>query len=152
MKSHWEYFKYVIRHKRNVYREGRKLGLGRWRLLKHDLSKFSKAEWNPYRRRFFGPESERKSDKVLADFQYAWLHHLQRNPHHWQSWIIPGEPEVALLPSEEELREMVADWEAMGIEFGNTARDYYLQNKDRMVMHSVTRRITEVLLKVWEVE
>ena len=54
MKTTIKYLKYIIEHKKNVFIEGRKLGLSRWQLLKHDLSKFSRSEFKQYRDYFFG--------------------------------------------------------------------------------------------------
>lgn len=53
MNKHWQYFKYVIRHKWYTLIECAKLGIF-WRGIVHDLSKFSKAEWGPYVEWFYG--------------------------------------------------------------------------------------------------
>ena len=74
MLMHWRYLKAVLRHKRFVYQEGRKLGLGVWQLLIHDWSKFTPRMWGPYARAFYGPKNQAtgKPDGQ-ADFDAAWL-------------------------------------------------------------------------------
>jgi hypothetical protein len=144
MLKHLRYLLYVLRHKRLVYREGRKLGLGRWRLLTHDLSKFSRAEWGPYVEWFYGREDGKgwrnAPSKVVrtetrytitqtspfivefrakreAEFQAAWQHHYRNNSHHWEYWLFKNEA------NEDEARqmgwydrlEMIADWKAAGL-------------------------------------
>lgn len=56
IKPHWQYLKYVLRHKKYVWIFGRKLDLGMWRLLVHDISKFTLKEWYPYVDFFYGPK------------------------------------------------------------------------------------------------
>lgn len=145
---YWQYFKYVCRHKKNVYREGRKLGLGRAQLLRHDLSKFLPDEFIPYAWKFFG-NGKMHEDKVKDSFKKAWLKHCHRNRHHAQHWHIDGE---ALYPGRKFVLEMVVDWEAMGIEFGNTARDWYLKKGHVYAMHNATRALVEHQLKVGDYE
>jgi hypothetical protein len=82
MLSHLRYLKYVLIHKWFVFLECCKLGIPIRGLL-HDLSKFSPAEWNGYRKRFFVPSSSSG-----AEFDAAWLRHQHRNPHHWQFWLL----------------------------------------------------------------
>src|SRR5688572_29402107 len=107
MKAHFKYASYVARHKWFVLRAGLKTKAPLWRLLIHDWSKLTPAEWRPYVRTFYGrtpgpvelrhrfhgrPNDERnladwKADRAAA-FDKAWLHHQHRNPHHWQHWLL----------------------------------------------------------------
>jgi hypothetical protein len=54
MTSHLKYLHYVLRHKWYVLRAGLATGAPLWRLVIHDWSKFSPAEWSPYVRMFYG--------------------------------------------------------------------------------------------------
>ena len=47
MKLYYEYLKYVLEHKKNVFKTCRKRGL-KLHALTHDLSKFSPSEFIPY--------------------------------------------------------------------------------------------------------
>ena len=103
MKSHWQYLKYIVRHKWYVFQECRKLGII-WRGITHDLSKFRLDEWLPYLRKFYGTwpkQTElnvyektyiwpRTQEDVDMDFDRAWLRHIHRNSHHWQYWLYVG--------------------------------------------------------------
>lgn len=85
MRAHLRYLRYVVRHKWFVFLEGRKLGLGSGQLIKHDWSKFLPSEWFPYVHFFYG----KPGDSVTSAFDFAWLLHQKRNPHHWQWWCLP---------------------------------------------------------------
>lgn len=123
-----KYLRYVLAHKFYVFRAGlaiRKVcqvpePLWRWvwRLLVHDLSKFSPAEWTPYVDQFYGDEPEAMSAKLERQrrFNAAWLHHIHANPHHWQHHILHEDSGkvIVLIPHAALVHEMVADWLAAG--------------------------------------
>ena len=71
----------TTKHKVFVFRAGLKVGAPIWRLVIHDLSKYTPAEAPHYGRQFFGDKSQ--PDQFAA----AWLHHQNRNPHHLEYWI-----------------------------------------------------------------
>jgi hypothetical protein len=59
MRAHAKYLSYVVRHKWFVFLAGLKTGAPLWRLIIHDWSKFTPAEWGPYVRNFYGaPRAE----------------------------------------------------------------------------------------------
>ncbi len=115
MKQYFKNLNYILEHKRNVYIEGRKLGVGRIQLLKRDLSKLTSNEFTQYARSFFGAK---KSDKIDSDMNLAWLNHKHKNKHHWQYWLDIKNKEIVPLemPSKYFL-EMLADWNAMSRKF-----------------------------------
>lgn len=130
----------VLKHKAFVVQAGFFLRVPFSKLLLHDLSKFSPAEFEAYRRQFFPADEE---ERLQSGFDGAWLHHCHHNPHHWQHWILNGEP---LPMPEEEIREMVADWIAAGRAYGglgNTLEGWVMANYPRMLLHP----ITDVLLR-----
>lgn len=88
LRTQWLYLLAVLRHKRFVYQEGRKLGLTVWRCLIHDWQKFLPIEWFPYANAFYGSGGG-KTGKPQGDnvFDWAWLHHQHLGPHHWQYWL-----------------------------------------------------------------
>jgi hypothetical protein len=86
MRRHLAYLWYVLRHKWFVFQEGRKLGLPLWQLIKHDWSKFSRAEWFPYAATFYNEDGSKKDYEETVEFTIAWMHHQHNNPHHWQYW------------------------------------------------------------------
>jgi hypothetical protein len=97
----------------------------------HDVSKFSQEEFIPYCQKFF-PASKLPDfvEPFPADFDKAWEHHYQSNSHHWENWATQEHHH----PYAEEcyLVCMVCDWMAMGMKFGDTAREYYEANLDKI--------------------
>jgi hypothetical protein len=130
-----------------VFVVGRKLKVSYWRLLKHDLSKFTPAEFGRYARNFYG-----KGDD---NFSLAWLHHQNRNDHHWEYWVNRtsyNQPRDGTIPMPETaVREMVADWLAAGKVYNGKWPDlgnfvWFRQNAQFMNMNLVTWiKLQEVL-------
>lgn len=153
--NHLRYLRYLIRHKWFVFVAGLKTGAPLWRLLIHDWSKFTRAEWGPYVRRFYGGGGNDE------EFRKAWLHHIEANDHHWENWCpterlrlyLGRHPRVnfgryAHEMPEPAIREMVADW--MGAGRAITGRwcvhHWYERNKDEMILHPETREMVERVL------
>jgi hypothetical protein len=160
VKAHFQYLKYVVRHKWFVARACLKMGVPLWRAIVHDWTKFTPSEWGPYVHQFFNPDGSRRTvrDKSGAydpnqqpdAFKFAWLHH-QRNKHHWQAWVSIGDfGNITALPMPETyIREMVADWIGAGqaISGETSPVPWYEANKEKKVLHLQTRLRTEELLK-----
>lgn len=85
MKRYWVYLKSVLRHKKFVYLEGRKLGLSRWRLFWHDWDKFLPDEFMDYAKAFYTPDGQSRYEE--RHLEWAWMNHQHRNKHHWQYWV-----------------------------------------------------------------
>ena len=156
--SHLRYASYVIRHKWFVLLAGLRTGAPLWRLIVHDWSKLTPAEWGPYVRKFYGSWGAAASwdhaDAIKAAvddaFDAAWLHHQHRSPHHWQHWVLrqdDGEVKVLRMPPKL-VREMVADW--MGAGRAITGRwdvaGWYAANRDKVVLHPDVRVQVENLI------
>lgn len=160
MTPHLKYLRYVIRHKWYVFQAGLEIGVPIWQLVIHDWSKFLPGEWFPYVDFFYGKKDiQGRSLGAVGHyhkpgdshaFDSAWNHHQKANPHHWQYWILirdTGE-NLALLMPEKYTREMVADWRGAGMAQGKPDTwAWYLANKDKMTLHSETRRLVEFLLE-----
>lgn len=148
MKPHLQYAKYVIRHKWFVFVAGRKTGAPLWRLIIHDWSKLTPAEWGPYVRSFYGPQP--RTDEVKLAFNRAWLHHQHRNAHHWQHWLLredSGNLKTLTMP-QSLVREMVADW--MGAGRAITGKwevaEWYAKNRDTIQLAGSTRYDVDALI------
>ena len=150
MRPHLRYARYVARHKWFVFRAGLRVGAPLWRLLIHDWSKLTPAEWTPYVRSFYG--SQGRTPEVRAAFDRAWLHHQHRNPHHWQHWLLrEDDGDTNVLPMPPKLaREMVADWMGAGRAITGrwAAAEWYVQNAHRIVLADETRVQVEALLGI----
>ena len=129
-----KYLKYLIKHKYYVTVECFKRGLY-WRGLTHDLSKFLPDEFIPYMNFFYGKSKE----FAQSQFDFAWLKHQKRNPHHWQWWILKedsGEYKIFEM-SREYREEMLCDWHGAGKAImgkNSNTKEWYLKNKDKTII------------------
>lgn len=159
MKKHWNYFKYVIRHKWFVFIEGRKLNIPMWRLIIHDWQKFTPTEWCPYVMTFYGPwKYKERPDWLVNSFNRAWLHHIHYGPHHWQHWLLVYDDdkkdyETIKMPKIY-CQEMLADWRAAGIAItGNDNTDkWYSDRRERfmVMLHPENRKWIESQLGIFD--
>jgi hypothetical protein len=162
MKAHLRYLLYVVRHKWFVLLSGLRLGVPILRLVFHDWTKFTRAEWGPYVAFFYGHGMTRGQaaaldynfpvdDATELAFEYAWNHHQNHQDHHWQHWIRFGDDGTILaLPMPDVCRrEMLADWMGAGRALGKPdTQAWYMANKDKMRLHPETRAWIEDELRL----
>lgn len=112
----------------------------------HDVSKYLKAEYDAYDNYFYG----KKTEKVKTEFNYAWLHHIHNNPHHWQYWVLVNDEDgtKALEMPREYVIEMICDWWSFSHKTGNLYEifDWYKSHKKNMILHENTKKLIEELL------
>lgn len=148
--KHLKYFVYICKHKWFVLLAGLRVGgIPFWRLLIHDYTKFSKAEWAPYVERFFNGNSGKEDKTYDPDsFKEAWKHHWQNNPHHWEYWA-KFDGQLAVPMPVAYIREMVADWIGAGRAITGKwgIEDWYNKTKDKQNLHYLTRELVENALK-----
>ncbi len=153
MKAHWQYLRYFLVHKRDVFAWCCRYGIPLAGIV-HDLSKFHPREWFPYVDYFYGgpwPESNHgysgTKGWVQARFDAAWLHHIHSNPHHHQYWVLRADDgKVTALPMPDRYRrEMLADWRGAGMAINgeDEPQNWYLKNRENMLLHPETRRWVE---------
>ncbi|MFH2013801.1 MAG: DUF5662 family protein [Patescibacteria group bacterium] len=117
-------------------------------IYNHDSSKYSDEEFYSYRKKFF-PEAGEKTDS--EEFNLALLHHYRVNPHHWEYWIIPkNDKNLALQMPHEYLFEMLCDWTALSLKFGDYPSEFYNKNKERMILHEETIQDIEKMIKIFD--
>ena len=115
----------------------------------HDASKSNLDEYVAYDRYFYGGN---RSYMVVQDFNYAWLAHIHRNPHHWQYWVLhnddPGEGMVILDMPLNYIIEMICDWWSFSWAKGNLREifSWYIEHKDYMKLSDRTRKTVEDIL------
>lgn len=154
MKKYLRYARYVIRHCKYVRRACFAKGLY-WQGIVHDLSKWRQSEFIPYARFFYGPKPPMRNttgyykptDTGNDAFDFAWLLHQKRNPHHWQFWILQedeGGVKVLEIPHRYRL-EMLCDWygASMAQGYGGKSRTWYAANREKMQLHPATRAWVE---------
>jgi hypothetical protein len=116
------------------------------RIKTHDLSKWTE-EYKAYDKYFYGGE---KTKEVKDAFNFAWLHHIHSNPHHWQHWVLINDEDgtTALEMPEEYVIEMLCDHLAFSFKSGKLDEifDWYKTHKANMILHKNTKILYEDLL------
>lgn len=159
IKCYWDYFKYVIEHKKNVFIECWKEGLY-FHAFTHDLSKFSLTEFKAYAINFYAEKDcsrceyywhcDRYKIITLGSGEYAkeckeyryWdfidtkRHHYRHNKHHWNYWIGKEIPEIYI-------KQMICDWKAMCKKSGGTVQEFYMLNHDTIEINHNSRVLLE---------
>ena len=151
-----EYTQYIIEHKKNVEKAYHWLidhGILDIResipslCVEHDMSKYQPEEYDAYDAYFYGGN---KTKKAESDFNYAWLHHIHNNPHHWQHWVLINDDDgiKALEMPENYVYEMICDWLSFSHKTGNLYEifDWYESHKNNMILHLNTKKLVEEIL------
>lgn len=118
-------------------------------IKEHDKSKYSIEEFEGYRKKFYPIIGE---DFDEEEFEKAWEHHQEHNLHHWQSMRAIDYDHVFIL---EYTIEMICDWFAMAMQFGESHRDYYNKNKDKIELEKWQHELIEEVyqaLDLWVAE
>lgn len=121
----------------------------------HDASKYDIEEYDAYDQYFYGGN---RSYQVVQDFNYAWLDHQKKNPHHWQYWVLINddaeEGDVALRMPLVYIYEMIADWWTFSWKSDNLMEmfKWYGDHRSHIMLHPETRVIVEDILKrMWNI-
>ena len=161
--KYFKYLRYLLVHKFWVAVFCFQNGLI-WRGLIHDWSKFLLDELIPYVNFFYGKDGAvhrgaqksgyyKPSETDDEKFDFAWLKHQKRNKHHWQWWVLPKDDgtTLAMKMKHKYVIEMICDWrgagKAQGFKKDNT-KEWYKNNKDKMILHSETRKEVEEILSL----
>lgn len=121
-------------------------------ILEHDVSKYKDDEYLAYDAYFYGERDGDGNEEVKREFEYAWLRHIHRNPHHWQHWVLindePGEGIVALDMPHKYIIEMICDWWAFSWKEKKLGEifSWYAGHKDYMKLSEKTHMIIEDIL------
>lgn len=115
-------------------------------IAQHDASKYSCHEYDAYCAYFYG----KKTAEVKEQFDYAWLHHIHNNPHHWQYWLLKednGDLKALEMPYEY-IIEMICDHWAFSWKADNLYEifDWYEKNRSKMILHKNTQKNYEDIL------
>lgn len=121
-----------------------------WQICyKHDESKTQPDEYYAYDAYFYG---NNRSYQVVQDFNYAWLNHIHRNPHHWQHWILNNDDkelgEMILDMPVNYIIEMICDWWAFSWQKGDLYEifKWYDERKDYIKLSEKTLKTLEDIL------
>lgn len=117
-------------------------------IFAHDESKYDQDEYEAYDNYFYG----NRSYDVVDKFNYAWLAHIHKNPHHWQHWILinddPEEGEKILDMPDCYIIEMICDWWSFSWKSGDLIEifDWYEKHSKYMKLSQYTRQKVEDIL------
>lgn len=154
------YEKYIEEHRENISKAFNELNkttiilqYGGWDLLEimeerintHDLSKYSKEEFDAYRKNFF-PINEKEKENNKVAFEKAWEHHWKNNSHHWQNRKDKKTFNKKDLEQVADVLENVCDWLAMGYKFGDRPYQYYEKNKDKIQLNEEEKKFLEDII------
>ena len=109
------------------------------------LNRGIEAHIDAYDEYFYG------AGKNENEFNYAWLHHIHNNPHHWQYWIL-REDDGDTIPLEmpyNYIIEMILDWWSFSWKSNNLYEifNWYDEHKKTMILNENTKIIVESILK-----
>ena len=148
------HFKTITKHRHAVIRHCKKAGI-LWQGLRHDLSKYSPAEFLAGARYYVGTRSPNELERKEFGYSAAWLHHKGRNKHHFEYWSDYNPIERKVAPVKMPLRyvmEMVCDRIAASKIYQGDAYtdkhplDYFLRGKPNRSIHPETSDLVEKLL------
>ncbi|MBR0350774.1 MAG: catalase [Clostridia bacterium] len=141
----------VSKHKWTVFKLCCRVGIP-WRGLVHDLSKFSPTEFLESIKYYTGTISPIKECRKVNGYSMAWVHHVNKNKHHYQHWVDWGiTPKPVIMPYKY-VAEMICDKIAAGIVYEgknwteSEPIEYYLKERESALIHE---RIDKVLLEVF---
>lgn len=80
-----KHFITITKHRHKVIANCWKTGIF-WQGLRHDLSKYTPAEFIPGAKHFQGTRSPNEGERELYGYSTAWMHHKGRNKHHFEYW------------------------------------------------------------------
>ena len=116
------------------------------RILKHDMSKYEKIEFDGYRQYFY-PEPGEEKNKAL--FDVAWKHHYTVNDHHPEHYYTKDGERAREMPIKA-VCEMLCDWLAMSIKFHSSPVRWYEkhQKETPFIFHPNTEALIDEYLPI----
>lgn len=153
MKIYWKYFYTLALHKWFVFLECSKTGIPISGIV-HDLSKYLPSEFFPYAR-YWGNRAEDRTALDIINYEKALILHKARkiNRHHWEWWVDKDRSDPKGLAMDKRSRtEMLCDWRGASRAYNGAdyTLNYYLTNRDRIVLHPDTRLWLEQELGIIE--
>jgi len=118
----------------------------------HDESKWTEAEFEPYRMHWNPTDEEKLRDQAYQDeveeaYNNAWIHHYKNNDHHPKHWY-DFENNVARDMSLGAIIHMLCDWESFNINSGRSTVKWWINcsEEERKFISPKTVTILEYIL------
>ncbi|MCQ2476435.1 MAG: DUF5662 family protein [Clostridia bacterium] len=149
-----KHFNTITKHRNKVIVHCFKAGIG-FQGLRHDLSKYSPAEFIPGAKYYQGTRSPNEMEREQSGYSAAWLHHKGRNRHHFEYWTDYNPTVKKVMPVKmpaKYVAEMFCDRVAASkIYAGDNYNDsypleYFMRGKQRRTIHPETSDFIEKLL------
>lgn len=156
IKSAVMHFRTITKHRHKVISHCRKAGI-LWQGLRHDLSKYSPAEFIPGAKFYLGNRSPNEGEREVYGYSLAWMHHKGRNRHHFEYWTDYNPKTKQVEPVKMPLNyvvEMFCDRVAASkiYQGKNYTQDaplkYFLNGKQRRKIHPETSELIERMLTI----
>lgn len=156
IKSAVMHFRTITKHRHKVISHCRKAGI-LWQGLRHDLSKYSPAEFIPGAKFYLGTRSPNEGEREAYGYSLAWMHHKGRNRHHFEYWTDYNPKTKQVEPVKMPLKyvvEMFCDRVAASkiYQGKNYTQDaplkYFLNGKQRRKIHPETSELIERMLTI----
>ena len=120
----------------------------------HDLSKYTPIELKTGFQYYQGFRSPIDAEKEEKGYSLGWLQHKGRNKHHWEYWLDFGKEGIyaCKMPTNYVI-EMFCDRVAASMNYqkenytDRSALDYYLQGRDKIIIHPETDALILHLLE-----
>jgi len=136
----------INKHRFKVFRLCAKAGIP-FRGLVHDLSKYSPTEFIESIKYYSGDESPITNCKKINGYSKAWLHHKNKNKHHFEYWYdVQGPVKAVLIPYKYTV-EMICDNIAAGMTYQkdkwttSEPLEYYLKSDKSRYIHPKIDRV-----------
>lgn len=148
------HFRTITRHRHEVIKNCKKAGI-LWQGLRHDLSKYTPAEFITGAKNYLGTASPNVSERNKYGYSKAWLHHKGRNKHHFEYWTDYSPVERKVVPIKMPFRyvaEMFCDRVAASKIYkgdaytDRSALEYFEGGKKNRFINQETSDILEKLL------
>lgn len=145
------HFKTITKHRHEVIKHCFKAGIP-LQGLRHDLSKYTPAEFIPGAKYYLGTRSPNEAERDDKGYSSAWLHHKGRNRHHFEYWTDYNRIKRRVEPVEMPLKyvvEMFCDRVAASKIYNPENYDdgypltYFLRGKDTRMIHPATSDLLE---------
>lgn len=146
----------ITKHRHAVIRHCFKAGIG-LQGLRHDLSKYSIAEFRCGAKYYMGNRSPNEKERELFGYSNAWLHHKGRNKHHFEYWSDYNPKAGCVMPvkmPKKYVAEMFCDRVAAskiyrGDEYTQQyPLEYFQRGKGKRTMHPETSAEIEKMLTI----
>lgn len=154
LKNIFRHFHTITKHRHEVIKNCFRAGI-LWQGIRHDLSKYSPAEFIVGARYYQGYRSPNEGERDAYGYSQAWMHHKGRNKHHFEYWTdysrITKQMEPVPMPTKYVI-EMFCDRVAASKIYmkdsytDQSPLEYFGQRKDHRMIHPKTAVFLEHLL------